>query len=452
MNKTLLDFVASLEELRDVLSGSDMSSERFIDTYGWDHPALDKDDLINYIDIYVEKITSLESYEGIEQNVFSRIKAYTAQINSQTESVKNNFVDNDETLRLVVCSTTITLNVIFSILDHDLFNWDYIKDNKLLPQPLASRLKSASARIESIETSSEDLESKITLINDAHQAAESLPTDLKELRDTHREIKATLLQVTKEREKVSEILFESQKAFQSISALEKLIKESKEQTDTYVEQCDEALQITTTEGLAAGFDQKAKQLNKSIWVWIFGLLSALIAGAALGYMRVGDLTSALSSQLTAGQAILHTVISVFSIGGPLWLAWISTQQIMQRFKLAEDYAYKATVAKSYTGFSKHASRFDEATSERLFNSTLDRLDEMPLRLVEGKDYNSPWHEFLDSEAFKKALSMVPELAQTATKFASNTKLKSKPKKPNVTPVPASVPDKTQESNRDEEAA
>ncbi|MEH8155274.1 hypothetical protein Q4S47_21085, partial [Aeromonas caviae] len=35
-----------------------------------------------------------------------------------------------------------------------------------------------------------------------------------------------------------------------------------------VEQCDDALQITTTQGLAAGFDQKAKELQKSIWVWI----------------------------------------------------------------------------------------------------------------------------------------------------------------------------------------
>ncbi|ROO75375.1 hypothetical protein EDB69_1344 [Vibrio crassostreae] len=452
MKDILEDFVVSLDKLRDVLADSDMSNERFIDTYGWDHPALDKIDLINYIDIYSHKISSLESLEGIDKNAFERIKQYTEQINTQTKSVREHFIDNDETLRLVVSSTAITLNVIFTIIDNDLFNWDYLTNNKLLPQPLVNRLKSASARIETIETSSEDLESKIKLIDDAHLAAESLPTDLKELRDTHREIKATLAQVSKEREKVSELLFESQKAYKSIIALEKIIEENKLKTDTYVEQCDEALQITTTEGLAAGFDQKAKQLNKSIWVWIVGLLSALVAGAALGYLRVGDLTSALGSELTAGQAILHTVISVFSIGGPLWLAWISTQQIMQRFKLAEDYAYKATVAKSYTGFSKHASRFDEATSERLFNSTLDRLDEMPLRLVEGKDYNSPWHEFLDSDAFKRALAMVPELANTATKFASHTKLKSKPKKQNVKPITKPVPEKNQESSADDEAA
>ncbi|GJC02592.1 hypothetical protein KAM384_38730 [Aeromonas caviae] len=94
-------------------------------------------------------------------------------------------------------------------------------------------------------------------------------------------------------------------------------------------------------------------------------------------------------------------------------------------KLSEDYSYKATVAKAFTGFRKISEDFNQETSERLFNSTLDRFDEMPLRLVSGKDYNSPWHEFIDSEAFKKAIDMVPSLAKEAGRFAESTKLNKK---------------------------
>jgi len=207
------------------------------------------------------------------------------------------------------------------------------------------------------------------------------------------------------------------------------VTSSAKEAEKLVEQCDDALQITTTQGLAAGFDQKARELKNSIWVWIFGLLIALVAGAWIGSERVEAFTQALNNNLTAGQAILHTVMSVFSIGGPLWLAWISTQQINQRFKLSEDYSYKATVAKSFTGFKKFAERFEPETEERLFNSTLDRLDEMPLRLIEGKDYNSPWHEFVDSESFKNAMATFPSLAKEAGKFANKAALKSKPKQP-----------------------
>lgn len=82
------------------------------------------------------------------------------------------------------------------------------------------------------------------------------------------------------------------------------------------------------------------------------------------------------------------------------------------------------MAKAFTGFRKISEDFNQETSERLFNSTLDRFDEMPLRLVSGKDYNSPWHEFIDSEAFKKAIDMVPSLAKEQ-RFAESTKLNKK---------------------------
>jgi len=195
------------------------------------------------------------------------------------------------------------------------------------------------------------------------------------------------------------------------------------------------ISIQTTQGLAAGFDQKATELRKSIWVWIAGLLIALSVGLIIGSARVTEFSAALKDNLTAGQAILHTIISIFSIGGPLWLAWISTQQINHRFKLSEDYSYKATVAKAFTGFRKISEDFNQETSERLFNSTLDRLDEMPLRLLSGKDYNSPWHEFIDSDAFKKAIDIVPALAKEAGRFAENTKLNKKIPVPKIDEKP-----------------
>ncbi|HHY0337274.1 TPA: hypothetical protein ACVU1I_003568 [Vibrio cholerae] len=430
MSNTLNNLISSLEKLNNSLKNSDVVDSDFLSYFGWDQVALDKDDLVAYVDNFSSRLVAVDP-NSFDEKILKRLNVFTEQIDVLTKNIEDNFTNSESYVKVIVPNLVITLTVIFSYIENAIFSWDFVNDNKMLPKALSNRLKSAALRINNIEASSEDLETKIRIINDAHEAAESLPTDLKELRDTHQEIKKILAKAKKESESLSITLVSSQTTLEKIRELELSAKTNKEQTDTYVEQCDEALQITTTQGLAAGFDQKAKQLNNSIWVWIFGLLIALCAGAWLGYLRVGDLTLALTKDLTTGQAILHTLMSVFSIGGPLWLAWISTQQIMQRFKLAEDYAYKATVAKSYTGFSKHAGKFDDQTAERLFNSTLDRLDEMPLRLVEGKDYNSPWHEFIDSEAFKKALSMVPELANSASKFATNTKLKGRPAKANV---------------------
>lgn len=449
MSDVLNNLISSLEKLQNVFESDEVESTDFLSQYGWEHSALDKHDIAAYIDNFTARLGSVEPSQ-LDEKILKRFETYIEQIDVLRQNCEEHFIDSESYIRVIVPNVVITLNVMFAYIEETVLGWEFINDKKMLPKSLTNRLKSASLRINNIESSSENIEAKIKVINDAHEAAESLPTDLKELRDTHQEIKSILEKAKKESEALSSIVASAQAKLDEITYLEATSKDNKELTDVYVQQCDEALQITTTQGLAAGFDQKAKQLNKSIWTWIAGLLVALCAGAWLGYLRVEDLTSALANDLTTGQAVLHTVMSIFSIGGPLWLAWISTQQIMQRFKLAEDYAYKATVAKSYTGFSKHAGKFDDRTAERLFNSTLDRLDEMPLRLVEGKDYNSPWHEFIDSEAFKKAMTMVPELANSASRFAKNTKLKSKPVKSKVTQIPSQ--DLEQETSKEETAA
>jgi hypothetical protein len=52
------------------------------------------------------------------------------------------------------------------------------------------------------------------------------------------------------------------------------------------------------------------------------------------------------------------VLSLLSIGAPIWLAWQATKQIGQRFRLSEDYAFKASISRAYEGFRREAARID----------------------------------------------------------------------------------------------
>ena len=106
---------------------------------------------------------------------------------------------------------------------------------------------------------------------------------------------------------------------------------------------------------------------------------------------------------------MHALLSLLSVGGPLWFAWVATKQLAQRFRLAEDYGYKASVAKAYEGYRKEAARLDPIFEARLFSSALTRLEEPPLRLIQGQIHGSPWHELITSEEFTKALEIIPEL-------------------------------------------
>ena len=437
-NTNLASLTDALKVLRKTIENAQFSDNTFDQQHGWNQLHINQMDVSNLIYNFIAKLNSYGN-ATLTENLSDSIDRHVNNITRLNATATSYFTNNSSHLTYMAPNIILTLFITLNDIESELFSHENIQDKKLLPRSLATRLRSTKTRLDQLSESSEDLQLKVNVINDAHEAAESLPTDLASLQEARLElnqlIQSSKYELTETKKELEELKIESlflknetKKANEEAEQFKVKAKKSADEAKILVEQCDDALQITTTQGLAAGFDQKAKELKLSIWVWIVGLLIALSSGAIIGYQRVEAFTAVLGSDLTAGQAILHTIMSIFSIGGPLWLAWISTQQINQRFKLSEDYSYKATVAKSFTGFSKFAERFDPSTEARLFNSTLDRLDEMPLRLIEGKDYNSPWHEFIDSDAFKSAIEMMPTLAKEASKFANKAQLKKTPKK------------------------
>lgn len=160
--------------------------------------------------------------------------------------------------------------------------------------------------------------------------------------------------------------------------------------------------------------------------WVAGLTVALIGGTAIGANRVQILTEALSiSAPNWGIIWLHIILSIVSVGAPLWFAWLATKQIGQRFRLAEDYGYKSSVAKAYEGYRREAARIDEDFENRLFDSALTRLEEAPLRLVDEESHGSPWHELISSDAFKAALDKLPDLGATFDRIKSKASPRAK---------------------------
>jgi len=128
----------------------------------------------------------------------------------------------------------------------------------------------------------------------------------------------------------------------------------------------------------------------------------------------------LAAQQTSLEVILvNLFLSILSIGAPVWFAWIATKQIGDRFKLSEDYAFKASISRAYEGYRREAARLDPDLEVSLLASALGRLDELPLRLVEAKTHGSPLHELLTSEPIKTALKTVPGFVGTVTSAANN---------------------------------
>lgn len=308
---------------------------------------------------------------------------------------------------------------------------------------ITTKLRGLSARVEELQPKADTLQKMANEIVQAHAAADQLPTDLATLREAREEIESLRNMAKKDRDAAGELLEEMKKTEEAaklrVSQSEqyqkkqvedwKKISESTQETAAgLIAKCDDAMRTSTSLGLAGAFHEQAKGLKLSMWGWVLGLVAALASGAYFGGQQLHELSQAIEASTPPMIIWTRLFISLLSVGAPVWFAWLATKQIGQRFRLAEDYAYKASISKAYEGYRREAVELDVEFQTKLFASALARLDEQPLRFVEHKTHGSPWHEVLDSDLVKEAIKIAPELAGKIKELATEKISEAKRKK------------------------
>ncbi|MEB0965643.1 hypothetical protein VC899_10630 [Citrobacter braakii] len=397
MHISLQELVSTLTELELLLKEQSKSTSPVILTehFGIAYPAMYPLDFRDSVSFLIQKINTY-SIEEISEDEEEEIGTIIDKLKKAKDLLIPQLFNGNGAQ--AIPSFIFTLNYVTLFLD-TLFSFDRLQNSNLLPKSISRKIKSINARVDQVSPEIENLENKIQTIINAHTAAENLPIDLEELKKANKDINEA-------RENISKIKFnmdDLQK--ESVDVLKSL--EIKSLTaEKYLEKCEEAIRASTSKGLAGAFEIKANKLNWSIRFWVAGLACALAAGGYVGYERLQALSIVLDKpDPSAVVVITQLLLSVLSIGAPLWFSWLSTKQINQRFKLAEDYAYKSSVAKAYEGYRKEASGLaDDSFKVRLFDSALSRLEEAPLRFVQDQDHSTPWMEMLNSKAFDKFLN------------------------------------------------
>ena len=97
-----------------------------------------------------------------------------------------------------------------------MLGWQSIKDRNLIPAKLAKRIRSYEATLDEIAPKRDELTRRIKLINDAHDAAESLPTDLATLEEARKRIATSQTDVQSMQDKIGVRLIEAEGANTSI--------------------------------------------------------------------------------------------------------------------------------------------------------------------------------------------------------------------------------------------
>lgn len=276
---------------------------------------------------------------------------------------------------------------------------------------LRTQVSGLETRLKLLQPKAADLEGMVRSIEETYTAAQELPATLEYVQEANEKINKVNNEVSHTQISIDDALA---KATTILNELQQQAARAKD----YIDSCESAYRTSVGKGLAEAFQERSTHLNKNMWGWVFGLVISLISGIAWSSHKISDLVAAANSGASPSTVVLNGILATLSVAAPIWLGWLATRQIGQSFRLAEDYAFKASVARSYEGYRKEAKSVDDSLVAELLSSAIRRVDEEPLRVVEAGAPGSPWHDLARSPAVAKALQTIPEFGAQIRELAN----------------------------------
>lgn len=407
MHQTLITVKEHLEEVIAQVKSAVPTDEPFGNAHNnWSFPGLTRVELIEE----TQSIVDLIEVQGGNEvgNHEARLQDYVRRLQHlQQHTVPHLWREAGQAVSAYLFTIQGLRKALTPVMTNKGHTDSVAKLKKLLIQ-----LRSMEAKLNGLEPRTASLNAMVERIEQAYNAADQLPTDLESLSEARQKISDLAKDATRDQNDVSRIR-------EAANEFDTQLKKSADEAKSVLERCETAYSAATSVGLAAAFNERSDALSKSMWIWVVGLAVALAAGSYFGSSQLHALSELFKvPNVPTSVIVLNLLLSVLSVGAPVWFAWLSTKQIGQRFRLSEDYAYKASISRAYEGFRREAARFDQDMEAKLLTSALTRLDELPLRLVETDSHGSPWHELASSDMVKQAMKAVPGFAEQVKDLAS----------------------------------
>lgn len=406
MHQTLTTIQQNLEKVITQVRSSVPNDEPFGNAHGnWSFPGLTRAELIEEAQSIIDLI---EDHGGEDIGDHdTRLKDYVRRIQHlQQHTVTQLWGQAGQAVPAFMLTLDGLRKALAPALTRDEHAEAIIKLRKL-----STQLRGMESRLNGLEPRTATLATMVERIERAYNAADQLPTDLESLSEARQKIADLVLTATKDHGHIADVRGQADE-------LDTQLNKSAEDAKAILDRCETAYSAATSVGLAAAFSERSGALSKSMWFWVAGLVIALSAGSYFGSGQLRTLSELFKvPDASPSVIVLNLLLSLLSVGAPVWFAWLATKQIGQRFRLAEDYAFKASISRAYEGFRREAARFDKDMEARLLTSALTRLDELPLRLVESASHGSPWHELASSDLVKQAVKAVPGFAEQVKELA-----------------------------------
>jgi hypothetical protein len=408
MHPVLVEICVELENVIKALEGSVPKDSVFSVAHNnWSFPSIDSSELIEPTRELLEDIR-LRGGNTLAGNT-TRLQSYTSRLTFLRNNTVANLWGN---AGLAVSSYQATIEGLRRSVAASLKPLpEVVQVESAAMRRAAVGLRSLESRLSGLSPRYDALESMVRRIESAHDAADQLPADMETLQEARGQMASTVAAT-----KAEFVLAET--ARKKAQKLEQELSDANNEAKKVLLSCDEAYAAATSQGLAAAFAERSAALENSMVGWVIGLVVALAIGGGCGYLNVSRLIElAKMPNFSAATLALNMTLSVISVAAPVWFAWLATKQIGQRFKLAEDYAFKASVSRAYAGYCKEAKRVDKDLELRLLSSAITRMDEQPLRFVDAENHGSPLQDLLNSNFVIQATKTIPGFAASTVDAA-----------------------------------
>ncbi|WCM91147.1 hypothetical protein M5C99_11970 [Acidovorax sp. NCPPB 2350] len=426
MHATLTTIQAQLNTVVSQLESTVPNDEPFGNAHNnWSFPGLTRAELVEDAQSLLNLIEERD-VEELDSATDQRLKDYVRRLKHlHSQTIPNLWSHAGQ----AVPTYMLTIQGLRRALSGELVPKDHTATAAKL-RKMTSQVRNMEARLKDLEPRTTSLAAMVSRIEDAHDAADQLPTDLASLTEAREKLEGLIQDAIKNHGHIEELRGKA-------DGLDERLRQSTEDAKSVLERCETAYSAATSVGLAAAFTERSRSLSMSMWIWVIGLVGALVAGSYFGASQLHTLSELFKQpNVTTSVVILNLMLSLLSVGAPVWFGWLATKQIGQRFRLAEDYAFKASISRAYEGFRREAARVDKDMEARLLASALTRLDELPLRLVEADSHGSPWHELASSDLVKDAMRAVPGFAGQVKELAAKAIKAVAPSKTNAPAPPA----------------
>ncbi len=377
---------ASLRGLQQALKSQGFTSIA-LDAWGWSAAALNREDLVALAETIVQQIEAIDWTKSTVE-VVSTLEALSARVNQAATSTVPNLSAGPQAVEAI---STLLTNISIRVLG--LVTSEQLRTAVLLPPAIRRSVDATMGRLDQTVNRLTGIEDKAAAIERAYVAAESLDVTTQELDRANATVRNIVEEVSAQRQKAREGLDQIQ------VNLDELLR-YRQSADEALQRIEETFRSSTSRGLAYAFSERASTLSQSVLIWLLALTASLFIAGVIGSERFAAIHSGLGSNPDWGVVTVNVVLAALGVSPAIWMAWVATKQIGQRFRLSEDYAYKASLSKAYEGYRAEAVQLDERFQAQLFGTALSRLDELPIRLVERDVHGSPLQEMLKSSGVR----------------------------------------------------